>query len=337
MKVSVLGAGPAGSTAAYYLAEAGIEVELIDRRAFPRDKPCAGGLFNPLLYEREFPHLGEISGKEVYRVHFSSGRYSFQWTSDEPLVKTVLRSEFDHALLRRAQRAGARFLLNQEPGGDVLIDATGALSWENYREAGICLVNDFKTDREIDTVYIHHCFGGIKGYAWLFPKKGYVNVGIGAYLPQQGIRNLYERYLDLLRDRGILNQSGYTCSARLIPFSPIDRFYTGNRLITGDAAGFVKPANGEGIYFAMLSGKIAARTLIGNHDLPWYERRCRESFGRYLRPVRFNRSKSLLLGASEKAVRIGGRNENFARIMAENFFRIHDHRLGLHFIMNILK
>jgi flavin-dependent dehydrogenase len=337
MKVSVLGAGPAGSTAAYYLAEAGVEVELIDRETFPRDKPCAGGLFNPRLYEEEFPHLREIAGKELRRVHFSSGKHSFQWTSGEPVVKTVLRKEFDHLLLRRAQKVGARFLLNQEPGGDVLIDATGARSWKNYREAGICLVNDFKTEKEIDTVYVHHCFGGVKGYAWLFPKKGYVNVGIGVYLPQQGIRYLYERYLDLLRNRGILDTPEHTCKARLIPFSPIDRYYAGNRLIAGDAAGFVKPSNGEGIFFAMLSGKIAAQTIIENHDFPWYDRQCRESFGRYLRPVRFSRSKSLLLGATQKAIKIGSRDEDFARIMVENFFRMQDHRLGLHFIMNILK
>jgi flavin-dependent dehydrogenase len=294
-------------------------------------------LFNPRLYEREFPHLGNISGREVHRVHFSSGAHSFQRTSDEPVMKTVLRCDFDHMLLRRAQKAGARFLLNQEARGDVLIDARGARSRKDYREAGICLVHDFETDREIETVYIHHCFGGIKGYAWLFPKRGYVNVGIGAYLPQQGIRSLYARYLYLLRNRGIFDASGYTCKAKLIPFSPVERFYTENRLIVGDAAGFVKPANGEGIFFAMLSGKIAAQTLIENHDFSWYERRCRESFGRYLRPVAFNRSKPLLIRAAEKAVRIGSRDEGFARIMVENFFRIRDYRLGLHFMLNILK
>jgi flavin-dependent dehydrogenase len=341
MKVSVLGAGPAGSTAAYYLAEAGTEVELIDTKAFPRDKPCAGGLFNPLLYEREFPHLGRIAGKDLYRVHFSGGPHEFEWTSGEPVMRTVFRKDFDHMLLRRAQKAGARFLLDQKPGGDFLIDARGARSPKDYHEAGICLVNDFSIEQEIDTVYIHHCFGGIKGYAWLFPKEGHANVGIGAYLPQRGIRTLYERYLDYLRSRGILNTSGYAAraayKAKLIPFSPIDRFYNESGLIVGDAAGFVKPSNGEGIFFAMLSGKIAAQTINENHDFQWYEHRCRESFCRYLRPVTFNRSTRLLKRSVEKAVNIGSRDESFARIMVENFFRLQDHRLGYHFMRRILK
>lgn len=55
-----MGAGPAGSTAAYHLAREGIEVELIDKTEFPRDKPCAGGLFNPFLFYREFPYLEEL-------------------------------------------------------------------------------------------------------------------------------------------------------------------------------------------------------------------------------------------------------------------------------------
>ena len=63
MKVTVLGAGPAGSTAAYYLAKGGASVELIDKVEFPRDKPCAGGLFNPLLFEKEFPHVKKFPGK----------------------------------------------------------------------------------------------------------------------------------------------------------------------------------------------------------------------------------------------------------------------------------
>jgi len=337
MKVSVLGAGPAGSTAAYYLAGAGIEVELIDKKPFPRDKPCAGGLFNPLLYEEEFPHLKGISGKNVYRAQFSSGRYSFEWASEAPLVKTVLRKDFDHFLLRKAVEAGARFLVGENLRGEIVVDATGVRSPRHYREAGICLVHDFETERDIDTVYIHPCFEGIKGYCWLFPKHGYANIGVGAYLPQRDIRTIYKRYIDHLRNRGVITVSGYPSTAKLIPFAPIDRFYSRDRLIAGDAAGFVKPANGEGIYFAMLSGRIAARTISERRDFSWYEQQCREAFGRYLHPVKFNRSRLLLRWATEKAVKIGSRDEDFSRIMVENFFRMHEYRLGAHFIRKILK
>ena len=337
VRVSVLGAGPAGSTAAYYLARQGVEVELLDRASFPRDKPCAGGLFNPLLYEREFPHLRTLSGATLYRVRFSGGNAAFGWESDQPLVKTVLREEFDHFLLNQAVAEGAHFVQNGNPIGTVLIDARGVQPPKNYRAAGICLVSDLKTSRDFDTVHIDYCFGGIMGYAWAFPKRGYVNVGLGAYLPQRNIRGIYDLYIDTLRGRGIISSCAGICRAKIIPFSPAKRIFTDDTLVVGDAAGFVRPATGEGIFFAMLSGRIAAQTIIEQHAFSWYEQRCRESFGRFLKPTRFRWSRSLLRRTLETAVHIGSRDKDFARLLVENFFRVQDHRLGGQFIRRLFR
>lgn len=337
MKVSVLGAGPAGSTAAYYLASSGIEVELIDRVGFPREKPCAGGLFNPLLYEEEFPFIKEFDGKYIYRVQFSCGRYKTCYTSSVPLLKVFLRKEFDYLLLKMAISAGAEFFIAKAPEGNVLIDATGTKHPGTYSKAGICLDNDFETDRDIDTVYIHYGFGGIKGYSWLYPKKGYANVGIGAYIPQKGLKKIYYEYINFLEREGILVTRQRSFRSCFIPFSPVRHFYEGERLLAGDAAGFVSPSTGEGIFFAMESGKLAAKTIIEGRPFSWYEEQCREEFGRYLRTGMLGKTRKLIIKVLEKVVLRGSVDPVFSKMIAENFFRLDEHNLGLQFLLSFIR
>ena len=112
---------------------------------------------------------------------------------------------------------------------------------------------------------------------------------------------------------------GKSYKAKIIPFAPIKRFYTDNSLIVGDTAGFVRPGTGEGIYFAMLSGKFAAQTIIGKREFAWYEERCRKEFGKYLKPVTFGWNRFLL-----------------NKILAEDFFRLGYYKLGRKFLKNIL-
>lgn len=102
MKISILGAGPSGSTAAYYLARDGIDVELIYKVEFPRDKPCAGGLFNPFLYYREFPYIKEAEGKYIYKAQFYCGEHSVEYMSNNPLLKMFIRKDFDYFLFQKA-------------------------------------------------------------------------------------------------------------------------------------------------------------------------------------------------------------------------------------------
>jgi flavin-dependent dehydrogenase len=337
LRVSVLGAGPAGSTAAYYLAKAGIDVELIDRVNFPRDKPCAGGLFNPQLYLKQFPHLESEKGFYVYKVKFSCGKYSAEYSSPKPLLMDILRKEFDYSLLQKATDVGAIFQRGTPADGDVVIDATGARRKNNYTRSGIGLAMDFKLKEKIDTVHIHYGFGGIFGYCWLYPKKGYVNIGIGAYLPQKNINKIYASYIDFLQNAGVVSLDNKHFKAKLLPFAPTGRYSSGKTLFVGDAAGFVRPGTGEGIYFAMLSGKIAALTIIEKKPFSWYEDRCREEFGKYLKLRIPILNRSLINKILEKAVRIFTKDELFLKMWAEDFFRLEYHNIGTPFLKNIFK
>ncbi|MFW6138092.1 MAG: NAD(P)/FAD-dependent oxidoreductase [Spirochaetota bacterium] len=337
MKVSVFGAGPAGSTAAYFLAKNGAEVELIDTVDFPREKPCAGGLFNPQQYEREFPYLKQVQGKYIYRVRFYCGQHSSEYASRIPLLNVFQRKDLDYFLYRMALAQGAVFYRGKKPEGAVIIDATGARNPGRYPRAGICLCCDFETDHDVDTVHIHYAFGGIKGYCWVYPKQGYVNIGVGAYLPQKNIREIYYRYIDYVNESGIVSVAGKQYRASIIPFSPIRKFYHNNTLVAGDAAGMVNPSTGEGIYFAMLSGKLAARTILEKKPFPWYQKQCMESFGEYLKPTLTGRTGKLLNRVLEKAIKFSTRDELFKKMLAENFFRLNSHRVGSRFIWSILQ
>src|SRR4051794_22635428 len=105
--VAIVGAGPAGSTAAYRLATAGRRVLLVDRARFPRDKPCGGGV--TLRAARLLPFsIDPVVEDVVQRVELGL-RYGHRCTRTGrgPLVYMTQRRRLDEFLLRRAEAAGA--------------------------------------------------------------------------------------------------------------------------------------------------------------------------------------------------------------------------------------
>ena len=107
--VVVVGAGPAGSTAAYRLASAGVRTLLVDRARFPRDKPCGGGLtyraVRLLPFEVE-PVVEHVVDRLEMRLAY---RRCFERRGSGPLVLMTQRRRLDHFLAEQAARAGAHF------------------------------------------------------------------------------------------------------------------------------------------------------------------------------------------------------------------------------------
>jgi geranylgeranyl reductase family protein len=215
-------------------------------------------------------------------------------TSPEPLVYMVRRSQFDNLLTSQAIDAGAELqdattvehIEIQETGvmvaassgsctADFLIGADGALGI-TARAAGLMAnrvllpavehevevapsVADFWQDKmSLDLGTLRASYG------WVFPKGDHLNVGVGGFgqhssfgsnLRRYDAEHLQRRIPDLLRVR---KSFGYVLPLRK-ESSPIQR---GRVLLVGDAAGLVEAMTGEGIYYAVRSGQIAAQSII---------------------------------------------------------------------------
>ncbi len=217
--VIVAGAGPAGAVAARTLAAAGLDVRLVDRAAFPRNKPCGGGISVRGL--RRFPWLERaLDGVDVHRIatlHLEGPEQStLDLTTATPSVLLVRRVEFDHALVREAERAGARVLerfeitqaaadadgvtLQARDGRRVsapfVVAADGVHSviakrlGVNARWPANALAIDMMEEtpettlraRRPDVLWVAYAYNGLDGYAYVFPKSHHVNVGIGCLL-----------------------------------------------------------------------------------------------------------------------------------------------------------
>ena len=110
----VVGAGPAGSTAAYRLASAGADVLLLDRARFPRDKPCGGGVTGraarllPFSIEPVVEHV--VSAVDL-RLRYGK---SLARGNGDPLVYMTQRKRLDHFLVQKAVEAGAELPRGRE-------------------------------------------------------------------------------------------------------------------------------------------------------------------------------------------------------------------------------
>jgi geranylgeranyl reductase family protein len=290
--VAVVGAGPAGASAARVLARAGASVALIERETLPRYKTCGGGLVGRALRclppELELPLERECRAVEM---RFVGGCRSFAVERDEPIVAMVMRAEFDHALVRSAVAAGATLLspcslaaidLRTDHveiatstglvrarfaiGADGASSATARCAGWTERVSTIpALEAEVKVSRDS---FASSCAAARfdvgtpdGGYGWVFPKRAHLSAGV--LRMRRGsidLRGELARYLERcgVRDIVSIETHGY-----VIPIAPRrGGAARGRVLLAGDAAGLVDPLTGEGISYALRSGEIAARAIL---------------------------------------------------------------------------
>ncbi len=314
--VIVAGGGPAGSTAAREMAAAGARVLLLDKAAFPRDKPCGGGV--NLRAARLLPFdLAPVVERTITKVHFSQPHGArFVRAYPGTLTYMTQRSRLDHYLVERAVAAGVALherepvrtvelngtVTVRTPSGvytaGVLIGADGAngltakaAGLDGPRDQAVALEgNIYLPERALaawhDMVGLH--LGGIPGgYGWLFPKGDHVNVGAGGWKYLAGsLRGHLDR---VTRQYGLQPADLRELRGHHLPVrrrgAPIAR---GRVMLVGDAAGLVDPLSGEGIYAAVVSGRLAASHALaaidgGVTDLGGYGREVDEVLGPELR------------------------------------------------------
>jgi geranylgeranyl reductase family protein len=229
--VIVVGGGPAGSTAAKALGEAGCSSLVLDKCAFPRDKPCGGGISARVV--NRFPYLSValagVAQRWVSKIYFESPDGSVvEYESEEPLYLMIRRCEFDHlllslatsgvechtdALVRKIVFETDRVVISADVAGEsreyssrMVLGCDGANSVV-ARAAGLRtggVQNEFAIDmmeetpfaelnfRDRDRMYVYYRIQGQYGYGYVFPKAQHVNLGVGFKL---------DYYLSQLRGR----------------------------------------------------------------------------------------------------------------------------------------
>ncbi|MEO9255505.1 MAG: geranylgeranyl reductase family protein [Tepidiformaceae bacterium] len=301
----VVGGGPAGSTSARELAASGASVLVLDKAQFPRYKACGGGI--PLRTERLLPFpIGSVIEDSVSLLQVThEGRGRFVRDSGEPFAHMVMRERFDDLLLRQAQTAGAEFRAGTqvrsierdasgicvradgfEAKAAFLVCADGAHSpvgkmaglgegiaecaaWEIEVRAPKAKSGAYKATSLIELGYRPW------GYAWLFPKAELLSLGIVVPRGQAGtMKRHVEAFVEHLGLGGAPIEMARGHKLRFRRGG--ERIADGNVLLAGDAAGLADEFTEEGIFYAIESGRIAARNVLrvqgGDGNLASYQR-----------------------------------------------------------------
>jgi menaquinone-9 beta-reductase len=296
-EVLVVGGGPGGSTCAARLAKAGVDVLVIDKKTFPRDKICAGWV-TPQVFE-----VLDIDAAEYGRDHVCQPITGFRTgliggdeigTDYGRIVSYgIRRCEFDHFLLERAgvdcllgeavrdfRRDGNGWIVNDQIRASVLVGAGGhfcpvARSLGGREGDQIVTVaaqeiefpippeDEPKVQVRGEIPELYFC-PDLTGYGWCFRKGNYLNIGLGR-LNSPGVAGHVQAFCRFLRDRGKIccelpdrfHGHAYRIYERIAPKLVDDAV-----LFIGDAAGLAYPQSGEGIRPAVESGLLAADTLV---------------------------------------------------------------------------
>ncbi|MDJ0628129.1 MAG: geranylgeranyl diphosphate reductase [Rhodobacter sp.] len=293
--VVVVGGGPSGATAAEDLARAGKTVAMIDRAG--RIKPCGGAIPPRLIADFDIPDAQLVARITTARM-ISPTQRAVDIPIENGFVGMVDREHFDEFLRQRAVGAGAhrntgtfqkierdgeatfvvfrdkisgnqvrlqtRYVIGADgarsdvarqevPGGDAIpyviayheiIEAPGPAG--SYDPNRCDVIYDGKISPDF--------------YGWVFPHGSQASVGMGTGV--DGV-DLKKATADLRAASGLADCATIRKEGAPIPLQPLAKWDNGRDVVlAGDAAGVVAPSSGEGIYYAMMGGRVAANAAI---------------------------------------------------------------------------
>jgi geranylgeranyl reductase family protein len=286
----VVGAGPAGASAARAAAEGGIRTLLVDRAELPRYKRCGGGLLG-IAQGVAGIDLEPILRSRVTSVSTTwDGRYGWSRSVDEPLVSMVMRSEFDARLVDAAQAAGAALrtgvLVTGADVGDGQVKlavrdgksirtrhviAADGVSSRLAATLGVrCDQVDLGLEGEFTANPVQQRewagrllidWGPVPGsYGWVFPKGDVLTVGvIGSVDRSAALRRYYAALVGRLSLTDPVVEGGHRTRVRAVDSPLVSP--DGRILAVGDAAGWLEPWTREGISFALRSGRLSGEAV----------------------------------------------------------------------------
>jgi len=317
--VLIVGGGPAGSSCARRLCLHGLDVVLMDRSDFPRDKVCAGWITPQVLAEVELDVDDYRKGRTFQPITgFRTGVIGIdsdvETKYDRPVSFGIRRCEFDHYLLERSgvrlkldapvssiRRDGRKWVINESVTAGMLVGAGGhfcpVARYLNPMLQDAPLVVAQEAEFAIGPgdggswagvagiPELYFC-RGLNGYGWYFRKEQFVNIGFGL-LNGRSLPKAAEEFVAFLRKRRRIPEASWPWRghAYLVSDAPQRRAVDTGVVLIGDAAGIAYPQSGEGIRPAIESGLLAAsaivdaRGLYSAEQLAMYERGLRRRFG----------------------------------------------------------
>ena len=289
--VVVVGGGPSGATAAEDLVRSGHSVALLDREG--RIKPCGGAIPPRLMQDFHITDEQLVAKVNTARMISPTGRM-VDIPIENGFVGMVDRKDFDPFLRQRAVDAGAdyhvgtflridreggqsRVVFREKESGEekelpckLVIGADGARSrvgkaevagWDKipYVLAYHEIIEAPEKNDVYDPVRCDVIYDGAISpdfYGWVFPHGKSASVGMGTGLQEVDLK---KATADLRAASGLTDCVTLRKEGAPIPLHPLDKWDNGKDVVlAGDAAGVVAPSSGEGIYYAMVAGRVAA-------------------------------------------------------------------------------
>ena len=316
----IVGAGPAGNTAALELSKLGFSALVLDYRERIGDKLCTGVI--GMECSDRFPVPPEL----IYRrantaTIYSPGGQMYRVERPDTQALIVDRIGYVNSIAAEALRSGADYRLGWRVGNvslsprEVSVTAHRNGAVEVLRGRILMIASGFGSPltelvcpsngsgrprlvgtqvevitRNVTETEVYVGDGIAPGsFGWLAPTSE--SRGLLGLMSQENTSGSLERLCERLVQEG--KALGMKSSPRRwgIPIKPLSKTYAERTLVLGDAAGFAKPTTGGGIYYAMFSGKIAAETAadalasdtFSGDALRGYEERWKGEFGSELR------------------------------------------------------
>jgi len=299
--VLIVGGGPAGSSCARKLQQQGLNVIVMDKAAFPRDKVCAGWITPAVIDALELDVRAYACQRvfqpiAAFRTGLISGE-SLETRYPASVSYGIRRCEFDDYLLRRSgahlrlgqtlksmQRQGRRWVVNDNLATPLIVGAGGHFCpVARFLGAKLGVEEAAVTAKEIefemspaqlddcqvrpDTPELYFC-RDFQGYGWCIRKGRYLNIGLGRE-DSRRLTDELKHFCNFLKQRGRIPRDipdKFQGHAYLLYGKSRRTLLDDDVLLIGDAAGLASPHSGEGIRPAVESGLMAAATILETRE-----------------------------------------------------------------------